>query len=70
MDVLIMNKLSKKSIFDKIDEAVLYEDKHPFLVYGPQFIGKTFSMKNIIKKYYEDQHRYYVEYIDCNAISA
>lgn len=65
---LVAMKLYKASVLDKITHFLL-EEKTPVLLYGPQSVGKTYLAKHLLKPQLESQG-YYVQYIDCNALSA
>jgi Cdc6-like AAA superfamily ATPase len=54
----------------KIINDLTSPDATPVLCYGPPSVGKSFLVKNLIKSTLERKHHYYVDYIDCNSLSA
>jgi len=54
----------------KIIKDITMPDATPVLCYGAPAIGKSFLIKNLIKNELEKSHHFYVDYIDCNALSA
>jgi Cdc6-like AAA superfamily ATPase len=67
---MISKHIYQETVLDKIFDSLTSPDATPVLCYGPASIGKTFLAKHLIKPYFETAHHYYVEYLDCNALSA
>jgi SpoVK/Ycf46/Vps4 family AAA+-type ATPase len=67
---MISKHLYQEMFIKKVLEDLTQPDATPVLCYGPPSVGKTFMCKSLIKEALERRYHYYVEYVDCNALSS
>lgn len=67
---MISKHLYQGNLVKKVLEDLTQPDATPVLCYGPPSVGKTFLCKNLIKDALERKYHYYVENVDCNALSS